>query len=134
MQSIFRLFLLTVITLLNLHPLFVAAIPVPEPAPESAAETSQEITPRGTSAGAVYEDHWFGGKAHNLELGCNFLTGSGLAQRVSSYRVNSGYICDFYENEHCFGGALWRAEDRDDATVWGHHNDRVGSVACGPSY
>lgn len=97
-------------------------IPVPRPAPSAEGQTQ---------VGAVWSDYWYEGKHQALELGCNFLIGTkSLAGHVSSFVVLPGYQCWFYEDKHCFGGELFMAKSREDATLKGYDDNKVASVAC----
>ena len=130
MASILRLSVLTLSGVLTILPAIAlaAAVPLPNPVPVSLPAPSEGDQ---TRVGAVWSDPWFQGTYQALELGCNFLIGTkGLAGHVSSFVVLPGYQCWFYEDKHCFGGELFTAKSREDATLKGYDDDRVASVAC----
>jgi len=113
---------------LTILPVVALAAAVPNPVPVSLPAPSAEDR---TRVGAVWSDHWYEGKHQALELGCNFLIGTkDLAGHVSSFVVLPGYECWFYEDKHCFGGELFKAKSREDATLKGYDDNKVASVAC----
>lgn len=130
MARLLQLIITTLLGLLILLPTIPAlAIPIAHPVPIPAPAPAPSTDPG--RAGAVWTKHWFQGTIQPLELGCNFLLRTkGLAGHVSSYVVLPGFKCWFYEDQHCFGGELFVAEGRDDATLDGHHDDKIASVAC----